>query len=85
MLDTEYPASRFILGGHTDQDGDEAVNQPLSQARADSARAYLVKSHNIAPDRLEAKGYGESEPLRQVEENPQDKRYNRRVDLRPLR
>ena len=85
VLDTDFPESRFILGGHTDQDGDDAVNQPLSQARADSARAYLVKAHKIAPDRLEAKGYGESEPLRQIEESPQDKRYNRRVDLRPLR
>ena len=75
----------FVLGGHTDQDGDAAVNGPLSQARADSARAYLIDEHSISPDRLVAKGYGADEPLREVEASPQDKLYNRRVDLRPLR
>lgn len=81
----EYAAMRFMLGGHTDLDGDEAVNQPLSEARAEQARAYLVERHAIDASRLQARGFGTSEPLRGVEETPQDKQYNRRVDLRPLR
>ena len=85
VLGEDFEEMRFVLGGHTDQDGDRAVNQPLSQARADSARAYLVKNHSIAPDRLVARGFGSAEPLRPVESSPQDKLYNRRVDLRPLR
>ncbi len=85
VLGEDFVDLRFVLGGHTDQDGDRAVNQPLSQARADSARAYLVKNHSISPDRLVARGFGSSEPLRKVESSPQDKLYNRRVDLRPLR
>jgi len=84
-LGSGFPDQRFILGGHTDQDGNEGVNQPLSQARADSARAYLVEEHSIASDRLVARGFGAGEPLREVESNAQDKLYNRRVDLRPLR
>lgn len=80
-----YRAMRFVLGGHTDQDGDAAVNGPLSQARADVARRYLVDHHGIDAARLVARGFGEQDPLRAVEENPQDKLFNRRVDLRPLR
>lgn len=76
---------RFVIGGHTDLDGDQAVNLPLSQARADTARAYLVKNHAISADRLVARGYGSTEPLREKEMTKKDKLYNRRVDLRPLR
>jgi len=83
--DDAYASMRFMLGGHTDLDGSEAVNKPLSQARADTARQYLVTSHSIAEDRLVAQGFGAADPLREVEENTQDKLYNRRVDLRPIR
>ncbi len=80
-----YGEMRFMLGGHTDQDGDEAVNKPLSQARAEAARTYLVTKHRVPLNQLVARGFGASEPLRQVEKSLQDKRYNRRVDLRPIR
>jgi outer membrane protein OmpA-like peptidoglycan-associated protein len=79
-----YQGMRFVLGGHTDQDGDDAVNQPLSQARAERARDYLVEEHRIDASRLVARGFGAGDPLRAVEETAQDKLYNRRVDLRPL-
>ncbi len=81
----DYGSMRFVLGGHTDQDGDAAVNQPLSEARAQMARDYLVEQHGLAEDRLVPRGFGSSDPLREIEENAQDKLYNRRVDLRPLR
>lgn len=83
-LEQDYPDLRFVLGGHTDQDGDDVVNQPLSQARAESARRYLVEEHAVAPERVEARGFGSDDPLRPVEASPQDKLYNRRVDLRPV-
>lgn len=85
VLAANYLETRFILGGHTDLDGNEAINQPLSQARAESARDYLVDHHEIAPNRIVAEGFGTSEPLREIEKSPEDKRYNRRVDLRPIR
>lgn len=85
VLSSDFLTTRFILGGHTDLDGDEAINGPLSQARAESARAYLIENHALQANRIVAKGYGTTEPLREVEENAQDKLYNRRVDLRPIR
>lgn len=85
VLASNYLETRFILGGHTDLDGTEAINQPLSQARAESARAYLVEEHDIASDRIVAEGFGTSEPLYEIEKSPEHKLYNRRVDLRPVR
>ena len=85
VLASNYLETRFILGGHTDLDGNETINQPLSRARAESARAYLVERYEIAPDRIIAEGFGTSEPLFKVESSREDKRYNRRVDLRPFR
>jgi outer membrane protein OmpA-like peptidoglycan-associated protein len=85
VLAADYLETRFILGGHTDMDGDATVNVPLSQARAETARTYLVENFEIEPDRLVATGFGMAEPLREVEKSPEDKLYNRRVDLRPIR
>lgn len=85
VLGTDFLETRFIIGGHTDLDGDESVNGPLSQARADAARSYLVKNFDLDSNRLVAKGFGTADPLREVEKSAQDKLYNRRVDLRPIR
>ena len=49
------------LGAHTDSRGSDAVNQPLSQRRAQSVVDYLIQK-GIAPDRLTAKGYSFSQP-----------------------
>lgn len=49
------------LGSHTDSRGTEAANQELSQKRAQSVVDFLI-SKGISPDRLVAKGYGESQP-----------------------
>lgn len=85
VLGRDYLDMRFIVGGHTDLDGNDAVNGPLSQARAESARDYLVEKFQLDSERLVAMGFGTADPLREVEESAQDKLYNRRVDLRPIR
>ncbi len=46
------------LGSHTDCRGNDAYNEALSQRRADSAVAWIVK-RGISPDRITARGYGE--------------------------
>ena len=52
----------FEVGGHTDSQGREVMNQELSQARAEAVRAALIE-RGIAPSQLVAKGYGEAEPI----------------------
>jgi outer membrane protein OmpA-like peptidoglycan-associated protein len=48
--------------GHTDWIGSDAYNQRLSEARANAVRNYLIQ-RGIAPDRLEAVGYGKARPI----------------------
>ena len=57
----DNPNITIELGAHTDSRGSEAVNQPLSQRRAQSVVDYLIQK-GIASDRLTAKGYGFSQP-----------------------
>jgi len=49
------------LMSHTDSRDTEEYNKDLSQKRAQSVVQYLIEK-GIAPDRLSAKGYGESSP-----------------------
>lgn len=53
---------RIHLTGHTDDQGDAAANQQLSEARARAAMNYLQKK-GIATNRMTAEGKGETEPL----------------------
>ena len=57
-----YPAVEVKLGGYTDNTGTPEGNLKLSQARADSVKAELVRL-GIAPERITAEGYGEKYPM----------------------
>jgi OOP family OmpA-OmpF porin len=67
---TEYSTLKLEIHGHTD---DQILlpgsafpdNNALSQARADSVKAYMVKK-GIAEDRVITKGFGESKPVAPV-------------------
>jgi len=67
------------IEGHTDDIGDDAANQALSERRAQSVRDYLV-SQGIAAERLSAVGYGVTRPL-VPNDSPANRATNRRVDL----
>ncbi len=53
---------RVEVQGHTDNTGTPEHNQDLSDRRAASVRNWLVQ-HGVTPDRLVAKGYGQTKPL----------------------
>ena len=54
--------ARFTVSGHTDASGDTRFNKKLSCDRSLAARTYLIE-HGIAPDRLQAYGFGSSHPV----------------------
>lgn len=49
---------RFLIAGHTNTVGDYDFNVALSEDRALSVRNWLVSVGEIAPDRLQAHGFG---------------------------
>lgn len=55
------PTINIQLASHTDCRGNDQYNTNLSQQRAQSAVNYLI-TKGISPERLTAKGYGESVP-----------------------
>jgi outer membrane protein OmpA-like peptidoglycan-associated protein len=67
------------IQGHTDSTGSHELNMTLSQQRADSVRTWLVKA-GVAPERLEAKGYGPDHPIA-GNDTPQSRARNRRVQF----
>ena len=79
-MSRHFEDKSFVLAGHTDASGPADYNLELSRLRAQSARRYLIEAHGIAPERLDAKGYGET---RLIENGPPEK--NRRVVLELLR
>jgi outer membrane protein OmpA-like peptidoglycan-associated protein len=78
-LTKQDPDAKMVVEGHTDSQGDDAFNQKLSQARAESVRAYLV-SRGIAADRITAQGVGESRPIAD-NASAEGRANNRRVEI----
>lgn len=65
--------------GHTDNTGSDAINNPLSVRRAESARDYLV-SRGVATSRISTEGRGSREP---IADNATEagRARNRRIDI----
>lgn len=76
----EYPTASAVIEGHTDSDGDAAYNQQLSERRAAAVLEGLVNGHGVARQRLNARGFGESRPLR-PNTSTANKQTNRRVTV----
>ncbi|RUO25985.1 hypothetical protein CWE09_04455 [Aliidiomarina minuta] len=80
---TKYPQTKATIEGHTDNVGNEADNQRLSQQRAQSVANYLVSEHDVAVQRLTAVGYGETRPIadnRTVAGQQANRRINAVID-----
>jgi outer membrane protein OmpA-like peptidoglycan-associated protein len=75
----ENPSTVLTVEGHTDDQGDEAANQQLSEARAQAVVDYLVDG-GIAADRLTAVGYGEERPIAN-NNTAEGRARNRRIEF----
>ncbi|GAC1352301.1 MAG: hypothetical protein NVS3B20_20220 [Polyangiales bacterium] len=69
----------FTVEGHTDSQGTDAINEPLSKRRAEAVRDYLVVK-GISADMISAAGMGSA---RSVADNktPEGRANNRRVEI----
>jgi OmpA-OmpF porin, OOP family len=73
------PTLQLQVQGHTDNVGDDAYNQTLSEARAKSVMAWLT-GHGIAGSRLSFKGFGKTMPVA-TNDTDEGRDKNRRVEV----
>jgi outer membrane protein OmpA-like peptidoglycan-associated protein len=75
----QQPSMEVRIVGHTDNTGNDAINNPLSVQRAQSARDYLV-SRGVATHRIGIDGRGSREP---IADNGTEagRARNRRIDI----
>ncbi|MCX7605906.1 MAG: OmpA family protein [Bacteroidia bacterium] len=74
------PKIRLRVHGHTDiGDPNPQHNQRLSEERAINVRMYLIRK-GISPDRIEAVGHGNSQPIAD-NQTPEGRALNRRVEF----
>ena len=70
---------RMVVEGHTDSQGSDRINQPLSLNRASAVRDYLV-SRGVDSDKITSVGMGSSRPLLD-NRNAENRANNRRVEI----
>lgn len=75
----EDQALQLSIEGHTDNVGNAADNQLLSENRAKTVMDYLI-SAGIEASRLQAAGYGQQQPIA-TNATPEGRAINRRVVL----
>ena len=74
-----HPDSRWVIAGHTDNQGNSEHNQTLSQNRAASVIAWL-KGHEVDVNRLSPQGFGASRPVAD-NATANGRALNRRVEI----
>jgi outer membrane protein OmpA-like peptidoglycan-associated protein len=75
----EFDQTLIVVAGHTDSSGSDALNQSLSERRAQSVSTYL-NTAGVLIDRLEVIGFGETQPV--ASNNTREgKELNRRVEI----
>ncbi len=75
----QYDKTIVYVVGHTDSTGSAALNQRLSEQRADAVAAYL-NARGVDAARLRTEGRGAREPLAD-NATEEGRRQNRRVDI----
>ena len=76
------PQVRIKIIGHTDNVGKDAANQKLSDGRANAVMQDLIE-RGIAPERLQAEGRGETQPI-DTNDTEEGRQNNRRVEIEIL-
>jgi outer membrane protein OmpA-like peptidoglycan-associated protein len=75
----KYDDTNIRIEGHTDDTGSDAVNQPLSERRAEAV-ADVLEANGVASSRLTEAGYGSSQP-KVPNDSDANRAKNRRVEL----
>ena len=75
----KYPDTNVLIEGHTDNTGTDAINQPLSERRA-QAVATSTLAKGVASSRITTNGYGSTQPVAD-NTTAEGRQANRRVEV----
>jgi outer membrane protein OmpA-like peptidoglycan-associated protein len=76
LSDPSMRGQTFVIAGHTDARGSDALNQKLSERRADALKQFLVRTYGLPAANLITVGYGKT---RLKNPNDPEGQENRRV------
>ncbi len=71
--------SAILVTGYTDNTGNDSINIPLSQARAQAVASY-ISSQGVSTTRINAQGQGAANPIAD-NSTPAGREQNRRVEI----
>lgn len=74
------PTAKITVIGHTDNTGNDAINNPLSANRAKAVADYLV-SQGVAADAVNSRGAGSAEPVA-GNDTEEGRAQNRRTEIK---
>jgi outer membrane protein OmpA-like peptidoglycan-associated protein len=82
----KFPQAAVRIGGYTDSKGSDNYNLKLSERRAASVKAWLVRNGGVAGAKLTTRGFGEADPVApnarpDGSDNPEGRQKNRRVEI----
>ena len=75
----KYADTNVVIEGHTDSSGSDAINQPLSERRA-QAVANEISNQGVETGRITSTGYGSTQPVGD-NSSATGKAANRRVEV----
>lgn len=75
-----YDQTYVDVYGHTDSTGNDGINIPLSQNRAQAVSSYLA-SRGVNSARIGTQGFGASQPIAS-NATPEGRQQNRRVEIK---
>jgi outer membrane protein OmpA-like peptidoglycan-associated protein len=78
-----YPDTRFLIEGHTDNDGTPENNMRLSKLRAKTVARYITEFKGIPEVNMKVEWYGETKPVAD-NSTEEGKQRNRRVEVKVL-
>jgi outer membrane protein OmpA-like peptidoglycan-associated protein len=75
----KYPDTNILVEGHTDNTGSDAINQPLSERRAQAVANYTMQQ-GVESARITTKGLGSTDPIAD-NTTAEGRQANRRVEI----
>ncbi|MEZ4704514.1 MAG: OmpA family protein [Bdellovibrionota bacterium] len=71
---------QVTIEGHTDTTGSKALNEHLSQERAESVKEYFIANQTLTENYMSSVGYGDAKPVA-PNNTAEGRAQNRRIDV----